>query len=106
MSIAWNVAKEWLMFENAEVIFRVLTKFVKERKLWVYIHLYVLIARHLRNVVWNPSLIVGDIVVKIIIVRDVLLFAVNLETGCLMRMAEKWKNVRIVAAISTLIDFI
>lgn len=33
MSIAWNVAKEWLMFENAEVIFRVLTKFVKERKL-------------------------------------------------------------------------
>ena len=33
MSIAWNVAKEWLMFENAEVISRVLTKFVKERKL-------------------------------------------------------------------------
>ena len=33
MSIAWNVAKEWLMFENTEVISRVLTKFVKERKL-------------------------------------------------------------------------
>ena len=33
MGIAWYVAKEWLMFENAEVISRVLTKFVKERKL-------------------------------------------------------------------------
>lgn len=33
MSIAWNVAKEWLMLENTEVISRVLTKFVKERRL-------------------------------------------------------------------------
>ena len=33
MSIAWNVAKEWLMLENTEVISHVLTKFVKERSL-------------------------------------------------------------------------
>lgn len=29
MSIAWNVAKEWLMPENREVISRVLNKFLK-----------------------------------------------------------------------------
>lgn len=30
-SIAWNVAKEWLMEENADVIFRVIDKFTNTR---------------------------------------------------------------------------
>lgn len=33
MNVAWNVAKEWMMPENKEVLSRVLTKFVEEIRL-------------------------------------------------------------------------
>ena len=33
MSLAWNVAKEWMMTDNMEVISRVLNKFQNKRRL-------------------------------------------------------------------------
>ncbi|THG64632.1 hypothetical protein E5981_12425 [Bacteroides faecichinchillae] len=33
MSLAWNVAKEWMMTDNMEVISRVLNKFLNKRRL-------------------------------------------------------------------------
>lgn len=33
MNLAWNIAKEWMMTDNVEVISRVLNKFMNKRKL-------------------------------------------------------------------------